>query len=324
MDATADGSGARATGRLRIIVRSHGGEGLKPRPPFFSKMLGLVSLVRAIRECGPDPDVIFWNDGPLPDDRLALMRTAGAVARLDAGSNRASYRAAIDLAATSDWPDDDLVWFAEDDYLYQPDTFRHVLAAAAAIPDLDYLSAFGNRAIDPGSPRTATAWFPGRGAQDTPAKVEVGGVTWYRGVSTTSTFGVRLRVLREDRTLLRLLPFSGGAWDHTTCMTLQGRTTFDWDELREDVLPFGSVPPARWPVAMARGAVRVAVNLRSRRAPERCRTLYLADPVLAQHMELPIGTRGPLWESLAGQTGDWAAREGIDLRAPLAEAGALT
>jgi len=52
-------------------------------------------------------------------------------------------------------------------------------------------------------------------------------------VSTTSTFGVRLGVLREDRTLLRLVPYSGGSWDHTTCLTVQGRQPFAWSDLRD-------------------------------------------------------------------------------------------
>jgi L-lactate dehydrogenase (cytochrome) len=85
---------------LRIIYRSHGGENAKNRPPYYSKLLGLASVVRAVRESGVSPDVVYWNDGPIPIDRLEVMRTTGEVVQIDGGSNRRSYRAAIELAPT--------------------------------------------------------------------------------------------------------------------------------------------------------------------------------------------------------------------------------
>lgn len=309
--------------RLRIVYRSHGGENMKSRPPYYSKLLALTSVVRAVRESGQDPHLIFWNDGPIPADRLDLMRANGEVVRIDAGSNRASYRAAIEMAVRSDWSPRDVVWFAEDDYLYRPGTFSAVMAAATAIPDADYLSVFGGQALDLGSPLRAFRAYPRLGAVDVPDAVDVAGLRWFRGVSTTSTFGARLSVLREDRNLLRILPFSGGSWDHTTCLAVQGRQPFTWQEIREEVLPFGELPPARWPVSVARGVVRAGVNLRSRRSPEHCRTLYLCDPVGAVHLELPAPgeeaefpdspdpRRSPELAEFAEETRRWAAAQGI-------------
>jgi hypothetical protein len=311
--------------RLRIVYRSHGGENLKSRPSFYSKLLALASFVRAAQESGVDPHLLFWNDGPMPADRLELMRATGEVVRIDVGSNRASYRAAIEMVAQSDWSSRDVIWFAEDDYLYRPRALRAVMAAAAAIPDADYLSVFGGAALDVDSPLNDVRAYPRSGAADVPQPIDAGGFRWFRGVSTTSTFGVRLSVLREDRHLLRILPYSGGSWDHTTCLAVQGRQPFTWAEVREELMPFGEQPVGRWPASVARGIVRAGVNLRSHRAPERRRTLYLCDPVGAVHLELPDDDDFPdahdprhsrEWSDLAAQTRRWAADRGITVREP--------
>jgi len=301
--------------RLRIVYRSHGGENMKSRPPYYSKLVALASAVRAARESGIDPHLVFLNDGPIPADRLDLMRAHGEVVRIEGGSNRASYLAGIDLAARSDWSSQDLVWFAEDDYLYRPTTFRLIMDTAAAIPELDFLSVFGGWALDPTSPLSGFRAYPHWGSADVPDPVRVDGVAWFRGVSATSTFGVRLGVLREDRHLLRIAPFTGGRWDHTSCLAVQGRQPFAWQTIRSELLPFGSAPVRGWPASVARGAAWTGMNLRSRRRPERRRTLYLCDPVGAVHMELPDEwdepdspdpRHDPYWAALAEQSRQWA------------------
>jgi hypothetical protein len=302
-----------ATARLRIIYRSHGGENAKSRPGYYSKLLGLASVVRAVQESGASPQVIYWNDGPIPGDRLELMRSSGEVVQIKGGSNRRSYRAAIDMAVGSDWGPTDLVWFAEDDYLYRPESFRMLIDGATALPQADYLSVFGGLALDLTNSRTEPRWFPHLGAVDVPDPIDVGGVRWFRGVSTTSTFGVRYAVLAQDRRLLRLVPYSGGSWDHTTCVSVQGMRPFHWAQIRRELLPFGSLPLGQWPSSVARGLIRTGVNLRSRRSAERHRTLYLCDPVGAMHMELPATGSNLDWEALAGQARAWAVSQGIPM-----------
>ena len=114
-----------------------------------------------------------------------------------------------------------------------------------------------------------------------------------------------------------LIPYSGGAWDHTTCLTVQGRQPFPWAEIRQELAPFSSSPAGQWPASIARGLVRSAVNARSRRREQHCRTLYLSDPVGAQHMELPVGGVGVDWAGLADQTRAWALEQGIPVQAGL-------
>jgi len=299
--------------RLRILYRSHGGENAKGRPPYYSKLLSLASVVRAVRqarEAGVTAELTYWNDGPVPADRLDLMRATGEVVQVTLGSNRRSYRAALDRAARSDWDDADLVWLVEDDYLYQPYAFHWLAQAAAVLPDADYLSMYGRGPLDRTSPRQAPRTHARPGAAEAPDAVSVGGATWFRGLSTTSTFGVRLGVLREDLALLRALPFSGGAWDHTTCLTVQGLQPFTWTHVRQELLPFGRLPVAQWPASAARGVVHAGVNLRSRRSPARRRRLYQCDPICVAHLELSevSDTR---WAALAGEVQAWALAEGI-------------
>jgi len=109
---------------------------------------------------------------------------------------------------------------------------------------------------------------------------------------------------------LRALPFSGGAWDHTTCLTVQGLQPFTWTHVRQELLPIGRLPVAQWPASAARGVVHAGVNLRSRRSPARRRRLYQCDPICAAHLELSelSDTR---WAALAGEVQAWALAEGI-------------
>lgn len=316
------GSAQESTPRLRIIYRSHGGENAKSRPSYYSKVLGLASVVRAVRESGVSPQVVYWNDGPIPDDRRELMQASGQVVQISAGSNRRSYRSALRMAARSPWDDSDLVWLMEDDYLYQPYAFRTLVEAAAALPDADYLSLYGRVALDTTSPRQAPRGYPNLGAVDVPDAVSIGGAMWFRGMSTTSTFGVRLGVLRQDYALLRALPYSGGAWDHTMCLTVQGLQPFAWEQVRGELLPMGRVPAVQWPASMARGAVRTAVNLSSRRPPTRRRRLYLCDPGCATHVEMSATACHTDWAAVAADTRAWALDQGIPVGAAEVDASA--
>lgn len=284
--------------RLHVVFRSCGGENGKSRPPYYSKLAALSSMVRAAERMENAPDLVFVNDGPIPADRLRVMERAGEVRAVSCGSNRRSYRAALAMAAQRDWPDHDLVWFAEDDYFYAPDSLRQ-LAQAAATLDADYLSMLGRVPVRPERARllrrhSSSAPKPG-------GEVMLGGVRWYRSVSTTSTFGVRVGVLRQDLRLLRACPYTGGAWDHTTCLVVQGLRPFTWSEVGADLWP-RSTPAGQWPRAVARGAVRAVWNTRSLRREERRRSLWTCDPQPIAHMTVPLAPSIFDWEGIARQS----------------------
>lgn len=116
---------------LHLIYRAYGGENKKGRPVFYSKLLAVASLVRALRQLEPGiAEAIFICDGPMPADRLAVMESAGEVLRRSNLGQKGSMQASLALPLDRKWPAADLVWFAEDDYLYQPHAFQNLLAAA--------------------------------------------------------------------------------------------------------------------------------------------------------------------------------------------------
>jgi hypothetical protein len=291
--------------RLHILMRSHGSDNRKMRPPFFDKTACLASLVRAAEAVSPAPSLLFVNDGPIPAARSRLMAAAGEVLEGEFGSNRSSYRATLSLAVERTHDDADLVWFAEDDYLYDADAFLRLLDAAEKLPQADYFSLYVGEVADRQVPQVgrAAGSQPPAGRPASPGQP----VDWAPAVSTTSTFGVRHRQLREDLGLLRLMPYTGGAFDHTTCLTVQGRYPFTGAELVEDLVPFGRSPATEWPRRLVRGAVRAPVGLRALRRPSRRRTLYGPTRDLATHLELGAFDDSEDWESVSRSSLAWAS-----------------
>lgn len=278
--------------RLRILMRSHGAENRKNRPSFYDKTACLASLIRAAQEVTPAPELLFVNDGVIPAHREQMMSSAGEVLQGDFGSNRASYLASLSLAANRQ-PEVDLVWFAEDDYLYTPQAFAHLLEAAQRLPDVDYFSLYlGELAERPPRPEhTGVRVGSGDAAAEPPR--------WIPAISTTSSFAVRQRQLVEDLALLRLMPYTGGAFDHTTSLTLQGRFPFTLRELGEDLFPFREHAARDWPRHLSRGAVRTTLGLRSLRRPSRRRRLYQPDRDLITHLEMGAFDPTEDWRGLA-------------------------
>ncbi len=301
---------------LRIAYRSSAAGNGKPRPDYFSKTLALCSLLRAVEQLPERPVLTFLNDGEIPAGDVALMRGHGTVRAVAGGSNRRSFRAAVAAEAAVAGDTDDVVWFAEDDYLYSPEAFTTLLAAAAALPDADYFAMYGSAAITPSTGRTPVR-RAGLGADGDPDARPAGSASWYRGYATTSTFGVRSRVLRADARLLRSYPFTGGAWDTATCLAYQGYRPFG----RGKLLPADGAPLPR---ALVRAAVRTVADLRALRRPANRRVLVAADPELIWHMEVLDGTTrsapSPRTAAvdrvgIAADTVNWAAERGIDLAA---------
>ena len=51
---------------LHIIYRSYGGENLKNRPDFYSKLVCLYSFIDSVLMIDEEVKLIFMNDGPIP------------------------------------------------------------------------------------------------------------------------------------------------------------------------------------------------------------------------------------------------------------------
>ncbi len=310
---------------LRVVYRSYGGENSKQRPSYYSKLLALSSLIRAVDALDSEPELVFVNDGPIAAPLLALMEARGEVLPVPGGSNRRSYRAMIGLEAFRGGAENDVVWFAEDDYLYRLDAMRHLVAGATVLPQADYFALSGSESLDTATSRRRPAPRPESGADGDPHAMMIEGVTWFRALSATSTFGVRLQVLREDARLLRMCPFTGGAWDTTTCLVFQGYQPFSAAQLRTELLPGAALPLGQWPRSVVRGLIRGGINLRALRRPSRRRVLLGSDPEFISHMEAPeldprtppsLRTAAVDWERVATDTAAWTVAQGIPI-APL-------
>jgi hypothetical protein len=293
---------------LHVVYRSHGGENAKGRPAWYSKQVALLSFLRAA-EGADHADLVFLNDGPIPQERLTLMREHGRVVAITGGSNRASYLAALRLAVRSDWADDDVVLFAEDDYLWRPDALTS-LVATAATARAEYFAPYGVGTHDDIEGRVPQWRRPrtSRGEDTLPADV----VRWVPHESTTSTFAVRVGALRQDHGLLVLCCLSGGDFDHTSLLAVQGIPRFRLRDLVSHHRGASSNPAVRLARAVYLTAFRGAVDVASLRTPSRRRRLAAADPAVCTHMEdgwlapAPAG-RPRYWEDLAAQTLRWAA-----------------
>lgn len=297
---------------LRVLYRYASSANLKSRPDYFTKSLALASFVRAARVAGPAVRVTFVVDGEPPRPVESVMVDAGDLLRVRCGSNRASYLQTVQLPRTRPVTED-LTWFAEDDYLYEPSSLAELLRAADAIPEASWFALSGP------TPPQLLEMRRAQGPVCLPPLMRPGGIAyvgvqpWHRIPSTTSTFGGRTGRIVHDERLLRLTPWTGAAWDRTTCLTVQGITPYPWQHVLADlVVP--STPRRHRAARVAwRVASRVGINLRSVRLPGNRGVLVAPVTPLVGHMNLPYEERPSYWDSVAAATAEWAVSEGIDV-----------
>jgi len=300
--------------RLHVVYRSYGPSNAKDRPPYYSKLLCLASLVRSAEKAEQHVELVFLNDGPIPQDRLGLMQSTGqVVGRAHLGLRR-SYREALALPLERGWSDDDLVWFSEDDYLYQTRALHDLIAAADALPQAAYLALYASIGHRPpeGGAQPNYAPVPARWHDSAP--VTVNGHPWRRGLSTTSTFGVRVGTLREDHRILALSVYTGlGGCDHAMCLLYQGLRPFPWRSLGRDLIAAGSGDMVQRAKRFALVPVKTAFNAWSYARAKRGRLLFAADPALVTHLESGHLALGTDWPAVAQDCATWAAERRIPL-----------
>jgi len=293
---------------IRVLYRYSPSQGAKPRPRYFSKELALASFVRAARIA--DTHVAFLVDGGAPPSVLGLMELVGEVVVESHGSNRSSYRAMVSRVHEEP-PVEPLTWFAEDDYLYDPEALVALAHAAYEIPEATWFALSGPTPIQGLEMRRAQGPVMVPPLERNGGIVRVGDRDWHRIDSTTSTFGGRTEQVVRDAHLLRSVPFTGAAWDRTTCLTVQGITPYPWPHVLDDLV----VPstPARHRTARVawRLGSRVAVNLRAVRRPQRRGVLVAPVAPLVGHMDLPYEDRSSHWDALATWISRWARAQGL-------------
>jgi len=178
--------------RLHTIYRTTGSENRKARPAWYSKALALESYLGSLGNVSNAGDVVFVVDGPMADTDLARLGQAGEVVQLDGVGNSSSYRWALGIAFDrSGWTDDDLVYFAEDDYLYRSAALPALVGAARDIQAAAFFTPYD-------APDYYDLPVHRRyGAQHASDRWEIDGTTWRAVRSTTMTYAARLGALRQ-------------------------------------------------------------------------------------------------------------------------------
>lgn len=202
---------------LFILYRSTGGDNRKDRPPYYSKLLCLRSFLRAFERVRERASVTFVNDGPMPDNRPAIMAEWGQVVSFPGLGNSWSYRRALVMALAL--PEDSLVYFAEDDYLYTDAAFVKLLDAFEALPAVDYVTLFDN--FD-----RYTRRDDARGGYS--RVFLAGGLHWRTVESACMTFGARTARLKRDAWIHRLGTISNSPADRFIWRCAQGEKWFFW------------------------------------------------------------------------------------------------
>jgi hypothetical protein len=289
-----------------LVYRSYGGENRKRRPPYYSKLLTLTSFVRAASRLS-QADITFFNDGPVPADRLAVMERFGRVVQLadEPQGLRASYRAALLLSTTEPWSDDDVVSYIEDDYLFTEGAFLALAEATAELSQVSYFTVYGDRPDDSDSGLTIPNGLPRDWAAG--PDLVVGDRLWFNRASIASTFSARVGVLRTDLPVFFacMVPFRRRFLDHETCLIYQGYAPYHGRELLFG-LADDFVPSLR---GVARTVVLVPFRIALNRLARRRRAaslLYVLTPNEATHLEDPVISPDRDWEAVAIEVAQWA------------------
>jgi hypothetical protein len=296
---------------LHLVYRSYGGENIKNRPEFYSKMLTLASFARAA-SLVTDADVVFVNDGPVPPERLALMEQSGRVLQIapTAIGMRGSYRFGLALPDREGWPDDDLVCFVEDDYLFHAEAFVALAAAAATLGEATYFALAGEPPVAGSFAEARQRFSLPHDWRSAPDHL-VGDWLWFNLPSTTSTFSARIGALRQDLPIFHqcMIPFRRRFLDHETCLLYQGYLPYRGLDLLRG-LPEDFVPSAR---GVARTAFlvpfRVALDVRGL-AQKEAHLLYAPTPSLAVHLEGDLVDAEQNWPAVIADVVEWLERRG--------------
>lgn len=301
---------------LHIVCRSYGGENQKGRPDYYSKLLSLLSLLRAAEEAKVEP--VFINDGPIPASRFRLMESSGEVVERQGLGMRGSYMAALHQATSGGWDDDDTVWMGEDDYLYRPEAFTQLAQAAEQIREAEYFALYGSPPSRPVKPDDVPEFHRPAGWRDLPPWY-VDERAWVRIYSTTSSFGGRVGALRQDLGIMRfcMVPHLNAIRDHDTLLLLQGFEPYSYRELAREAVGLSPGWARNRMRAVALVPFRLASNLRSHRRPSRRRLLLAPQPNLATHMELGWIAPDTDWRAVAEDTRDWALGRGLVVKSEL-------
>jgi hypothetical protein len=178
--------------KLHVLYRICATENTKFRPEFYSKSLALKSFLAALSGVDAVGDVQFLCDGPVPADLVDTMRPAGVIVDTPGLGNSGSYRRALAMFRESThWKGSDLVYFAEDDYLYRPNALRQLCAAARAIRRASFFTPYDHPDYSTLAPHLEFR------RRHTRQRWTINGRSWRSVRGTTMTFAARVGAMRR-------------------------------------------------------------------------------------------------------------------------------
>lgn len=180
--------------KCTALYKTYAGENSAPRPGWFSRELCLNSFIHAFRQLVPDveKEFILLHDGPLMDGSRwseflkGKVTELGTIMALPKSNNAIAHLQALKRGCELDI--DAAVIFAEDDYLWLPDSLQKMLAALSEV-SADYVTGYDH----------PDRYLPGNDVRHWDPSIYIAGNHhWRAQESTCMTFATRVKVLRED------------------------------------------------------------------------------------------------------------------------------
>ncbi len=174
---------------LHIFYRAFPDERMEVRPPFFSKKACLRNFIRAFHHTS-DASFCMIFDGHPDDDFCRLVDPIGTIEVLPCVGNSKSLWHAITKAMCV--PEDDPVYFAEDDYLHCPDALAQLLECFQDV-SCDYITLYDHPVRYMNDYSLGSDWpLNENGIYISRSR------HWRTVESTCMTFGTKARTLKED------------------------------------------------------------------------------------------------------------------------------
>lgn len=261
---------------LRVLYRTIPGDNPKGRPDFYSKRVCALSLAESLQK-GSDSTCFVINDAPDPGAGAEALKERLPIELVtqESRGNAGTYRQAVEIALEMGRPGD-LIYFAEDDYLYHPDAFPALVEAAETLPPhVGYLTLFEH----------PNNYNVGRqGVSSSGSVYLVGSQVWRSVISMCMTFAVRIEALRADCDLH--FRWSRGKHPNDFALSLALQSGM----VGRSLLATGSREARKQAQKLARRAIREPGAAR----------LVTACPSFACHLGLRHGLApGRDWEALA-------------------------
>jgi Glycosyl transferase family 2 len=255
--------------------------GLSGNPIFgFKEKLALLRLnLETFRESLGNLRVKIWVllDNCTPPYAELLKKifpeTDMEVIRLAGEGNGATFRRQVDILSAQ--TDSDLVYFAEDDYLYLPGSLQRTVEFMVANPDADFATLYGH----PDSSNKFTHRFRSE-------EIARDNTRWRKVVSTCLTFMARKQALVESTGVFKTFSQNPDLAIWMALTKIRVCNPWSWVRSIGDGLFFSASHALAWRYA----GYQILFGKR--------RTLWSPMPTLATHMETNGLAPGVDWQGI--------------------------